>query len=172
MNQEKKKALGRYIRRGSRAFDAIKVEKYNFEDVAKHDGIIKDNPGGNIISSHLHEADDIDKCVEKDPEINRDLIDEEQISPIIRPKDFTKEWHEQKKRIKNRSRSFDEDDEDDDFLDELYGEGVDYDNSSDPGNHSEASSDVAENVDNTDSLHVEQADQQSKLMQLQTSEAK
>lgn len=106
------KRKGRFLKKGTRLFDLVEVEDYNFSKIREYkSSVYPDNPNFNIIHKRFHEESEISKKVLDGEKKFDELIAKNLRNQVIRPRDFTSDWIEEKKKAKRRSanKEFDED---------------------------------------------------------------
>lgn len=107
-----RKRWGRFFKNGDILLSKVEIQAYDFKEIMQHPVVGTDNLNSNVIHSRLHEEEELFKAVRDDDQILGDLMTSQMRLPIIFPRNFTKEWTEEKKRAHRRhaSGNLDEDD--------------------------------------------------------------
>ncbi len=109
---------GKFLKKGSKIFEIIKVTNYSFEEISLRKLIIPDNIQSNIIHTRYHDQDDIDRNLIDPSSFKEDL--EQPKKPIQFPIDFTQDWEEAKRRsIRPKEHDEDEEEEYEKYLETL-----------------------------------------------------
>lgn len=118
MEDKEYKRNGRIIKKDSTLFDKVRVKKFNLSEIREVDVLYSDNAGRNIIQKKLHEEEELDKGVRPYKDFDKELLSPDLSSPVIFPRNFTKDWLRDKNRAKRKNSSLFEY-EDDDFFEQM-----------------------------------------------------
>ncbi len=106
------KIIGRYLKKGSATIDKVKITPFKFDSLTDAAVIYSDNAKRNIIHADLHEPSELAEAVVSPKEMNTELVDPSLKPQIFFPRNFTKDWAEDRRKQKKRGQTnFDEDEE-------------------------------------------------------------
>ena len=105
-----KKLKGKFFKKDSFISGIVKIQKFSFSEIRKHDVLYADNPSQNIYFKDLQQAKKLESVVKNSARVFEDLQDN--LRPgIIYPRDFTDDWIEEKRKLKKRSAHKEYDDD-------------------------------------------------------------
>ena len=109
MLNEGPKRQGRFLKKGSKLLDKISLQHFSFQEISNAKVIAHDNYKRSIIHTQYHEESEIEASVRPPEKFDDDLTPEDQMRPIIRMSDFTKDWERDKLMRKDRVSRSDDD---------------------------------------------------------------
>ncbi len=112
MKEDQPKRLGRFLKKTSPLMKSVSVVEFPLKEISITQLTYPDNPYSNVIHSWLHEKKEIDDFVKKNRKVFDDFQDPNMRAAVIKPRDFTYDWLEERKKARKRSSTnFSDEDE-------------------------------------------------------------
>ena len=107
---EAKKTKGRFIKKHDTLFKVVTVTEFSLGGVAKNRPTVADNTRANVFHRRLHDDESLYEGVKNNMDITQTFETADK-SPVLRPIDFTEDWHRLKNRYSKRRGKMDEEEE-------------------------------------------------------------
>ena len=111
MLHDGQKIKGRFFKHNSRMMKVIKLEEFDFHQLKADFTLYPDNANGSIVHSRLHNADVIKKNTQLPSNLFPSLQDEH-APPNMKPRDFTDDWKDARRKAQRKKGLNQEEEED------------------------------------------------------------
>ncbi len=159
MKEDEPKRLGRFLKKGSTLTKSVSVSEFSFKEISVTNLTYPDNANANIIHAWLHEKEEIDDFVRRNKKVFEDFQDSNMRPSVLKPRDFTHDWLEERKKARKRNSNhfIDEDEFEMALLEEEESEQAEQVKDKDKEQKNENEEDNKDQEDAVESDHEEDA---------------